>query len=65
MYYTVCEIGGRQVARATRKRSVATYFDQLVAATSTSTTGLMRRNDSFAYFALHAHNDTYCTSVHV
>ena len=26
----VCEIGGRQVAQATCKRSVATYSDQLV-----------------------------------
>jgi len=29
--YTGCEIGGRQVAQATCKRSVVTYFDQLVA----------------------------------
>ena len=31
MYTPVWEIGGRQVAQATCKRSVATYFDQLVA----------------------------------
>ena len=30
MYTPVWEIGGRQVAQATCKRSVATYFDQLV-----------------------------------
>ena len=27
---SVCEIGGRQVAQATCKRSLVTYFDQLV-----------------------------------
>ena len=31
MYTPVWEIGGRQVAQATCKRSVAIYFDQLVA----------------------------------
>ena len=54
----MCEIGGRQVAQATCKRFVATYFDQLVAIP-----GDLRI--VFAYFALLAHNDTYCTTVHV
>ena len=53
----VCEIGGCQVAQATCKRSLATYFDQLVAIP-----GDLRI--MFAYFALLAH-DTYCTTVHV